>query len=207
MNKAKTGRFSGSIGGAATKWTRDKIRKAAAEYPTIEQFTKSNPSATQAAIRYGMRAELGLKTRDEVLKETKKAVIMFNLDGTFEKMFESVSSAGRYFGDIGHSGNITSCCRDRIRQSHDHLWRYATREDLRRIASGETISYGKPLPKPFNRGKEVLQIDPRTGKIVAKHKNATIAIRLFGSGIYSVLCGQTKTAHGFVWRYAEEEAP
>lgn len=55
------------------------------------------------------------------------------------------------------------------------------------------------------RRKAVLQIDPLTGKIVAEYPSGTMAEVHVGHGVFMCLAGHSKTSHGYIWRYKDEE--
>ena len=53
LNKAKTGRYTGSLGTLARKWNRDRCYEEAKKYKTKLEFQKKSPSCYDAARRNG----------------------------------------------------------------------------------------------------------------------------------------------------------
>lgn len=52
-----------------------------------------------------------------------------------------------------------------------------------------------------NKKKKCLQFD-KDGNLIKEWDSARDACRYYGHGIRNCLCGKSKTAYGFIWRYA-----
>ena len=74
------------------------------------------------------KSKLGLKMSPEakmgIILANKKAVYMFNLNGTLVKSFDSVVKAANFTGI--DKGNISTCCRGKKQSSGGFMWSYSS---------------------------------------------------------------------------------
>jgi len=57
LNKARTGRYCGSLGGLGRKWTKAKCYEEANQYKTKKEFQDNSPSCYQSALKHGWLEE------------------------------------------------------------------------------------------------------------------------------------------------------
>lgn len=56
------------------------------------------------------------------IKDKRKPVLQYNIDGKFIREFKSSNDAGKFLNV--HSTNIRKCCRFQIKTAYNFIWRY-----------------------------------------------------------------------------------
>lgn len=145
----------------------------------------------------------GKKISDEVKKKirenatNKKPVSMFNMKGEYIKTFISLGEAERITNILSQS--ISSVCHGRGVSAGGYMWRFG--EDRRDISP-----YPSRRKASSKRMKKVLQFD-KNNVLINEFDSMEIASLKTGvrASCISACCrGETKTAGGYIWRYAEE---
>lgn len=57
LNKARTGKHCGSLGGLGRKWTKERCYEEAKHYKTKKEFQDNSPSCYQSALKHGWLAD------------------------------------------------------------------------------------------------------------------------------------------------------
>lgn len=118
-----------------------------------------------------------------------KAVLQYDLNGTFIKEYPSANQAS-FDTDIDHS-SICACCRSEYQQAGGYQWKYLDSDKIIRSISKRTDFI-------------VLQINKNTNEIIAEFNSPTDAERntnISKVTICNVCNGKGKTAGGFKWKY------
>lgn len=177
LNRAKTGRMIGSVGGMHRKWTRVKCEEEAKKYKTRGEFQHKSPTVYQTAYEHGWLNDYvwmrpvrhGKWTREAFLQEAKKY--------TSKKAFASECMGAYIAGRL--NGWLGLC-----------TW----------FVPGRGWTEGKSRVRKL--GRCVCQFD-HAGKVVAEYKNLTAATRATGIlNIHKCLSGERKLAGGFGWAYS-----
>lgn len=122
----------------------------------------------------------------------QKKVYMYNLNGEFEKEFESASELERISNSFYMHSQIASCCNGKSYRYKDKMFRYEYSEKIN--------AYKKP---PSTKNKQVFQFD-LDGTLIKRYKSIVTAASMTNTSRTSILgCikGTYKTANGFKWSY------
>lgn len=176
LNRAKTGKGVGSIGGMHRKWGRKACLEEAKKFSSRGEFEKGSPSAYQAACS---KRWLGDYTWFEAKHHhawTKEEFLSLAKQYTSIKEFQK-SHNGAY---------IAGCLRGWLRLC-----------DWFEPGQGWDVRVSRK-----RRDSRVVLQYTKEGVFVARHENLANAIR--ASGVMSLrkcLTGERKQAGGFVWKY------
>lgn len=117
LNKAKTGKFSGSVGSLKSgKITKNKCRKIAENYKTRSDFAKNDAYAYNKAIKNGWINDYPW------MKESKtapKPVIRLTLNGALSKAYNSFSDTKK---DGFNVSTVLQCCSGKFKQHKGFKW-------------------------------------------------------------------------------------
>lgn len=181
LNRAKTGKGVGSIGGMHQKWGRKVCFEEAKKHKSRGEFEKGSPSAYAAALSKGWMDDYDwfevihhtAWTKEEFLKVARQ--------------YKSIKELQK--------GNNGACIAGRLRGWIELCdW----------FEPGQ--GWSKRVARKRKNLKPVLQYT-MDGKLVARYECLTDAIK--ASGVMSLrkcLIGERKQAGGFVWRYESETA-
>lgn len=125
LNKAKTGKNSGSLGSASKRWTYNRTYNEARKYRNRTQFRKGCSGGYDAAYREGWLDDYYWF---EEVKNTPKPVIQLTLGGNIISFFESASKAAKTTNC--KQGNISACCRGKQQTSGGFGWIQDTVDSL-----------------------------------------------------------------------------
>lgn len=115
---------------------------------------------------------------------------------------------GRKWGDGGN--RLPAEEVERIREIYKQYKSIAKTADIVGLPNNTVNKYVRDMsrqdPRSRYNNREVLKVEPETGKVIRKYKNAnTAAVRnhIRADNICHCLKGRTKTAGGYVWVYAD----
>lgn len=121
----------------------------------------------------------------------KKPVVILDENENIIAEYDSISQASKLTGIS--VGNISNCCRGRLKSINGQIWKYKYEED----GSIDTTK---------SRSKQVIQFDKNHIKI-SEYSSMSEAERVTGvsiSGIGACCKHKRLTAGGFIWRYVDE---
>ena len=129
----------------------------------------------------------------------RKMVTQYSKNGEFIKEYNSINIASLET-DIKYS-NISACCLGKLKTAGGYIWRYSDEE-----LTKEYLRWCNYDLKQNNCVK-VLQysID---GNLIAEYNSILLAaesVGCRGCNIVSCCKGRTKSCHGYIWRYANDE--
>ena len=140
-----------------------------------------------------------------------KAIIQYDKDGNFVARYDTAVEAAQKTG-ASRSG-ICTCAKGRIKTSNGYMWRYQetlTEDNIDPVIPRKQRI--KPVaPHKFNphsiRRRKVSQYTTR-GELIKTFNsisdaNISLGLRADNGGVSGVLRGRRKTAHGYIWRYAD----
>ena len=180
LNRAKTGRMIGSVGGMHRKWTRAKCEEEAKKYKTRGEFQHKSPTVYQAAYEHGWLNDYAWMRPVRHGKWTRKAFLQEAKKYTSKKVFASECMGAYIAGRL--NGWLGLC-----------TW----------FVPGRGWTEGKSRVRKLSRC--ICQFD-HTGKVVAEYKNLTAATRATGIlNIHKCLSGGRKLAGGFGWAYSSDK--
>ncbi len=126
-----------------------------------------------------------------------KIISSYDFNGKIIKTYQSITEAAK---EIKISdGSIHKCLNNKMKQAAGFIWRY-----------GNEIEIISPFINGKNDGrtnvknkKSIIQYDLEENKIAEYEsiKSAAKTIQIHFSAISAALCGRTKTAGGFIWKY------
>lgn len=117
--------------------------------------------------------------------------------------FNSLSEACRFIGkDCTYASTISSCCKNKRYSAFGYRWAFKE-EDIKNLrGKKEKTAWNKN--NKISKGKIVYQYDLNNNFI--KEFNSIKEAELeFGKGIGNCARGISKTSHGFIWKYKENE--
>lgn len=118
-----------------------------------------------------------------------RIVIQYTMDGEEKQIFNTIADAAKSIGVS--SGAISNVLSGKSISAGGYRWAY----------KGEIVA--KRQPKSGVK-KQVAQISPETGEIIAIYESFSAAAKSFGktsvSSIADAVKGRTKTAYGFLWK-------
>lgn len=132
-----------------------------------------------------------------MLPTREKAVVQFDLNGNKIAEYVSICEAARQTNS--QDGKICLCCQRQREQHNGYQWRYKNE-------CGEKL---QKIKEYMTKAREVAQIDPKTGEIIAIYDSLNQAAKAVGgtqSAITHVIKGdkQTKTHKGYGWKLVED---
>lgn len=137
-----------------------------------------------------------LEHHSEVTKQMNKSrcksICAYFLDGKFATQYSSINEAVSKTGIV----NIQYALSHPDSKAGDYLWRYD---------NGDHSDIKPYKPKSFN-AKSVEQIDKETKNVLKQYQSMAEAEKYTGIGfkqIWKACNNQTKTAGGYIWRYAQ----
>lgn len=178
LNRAKTGKMIGSVGGMHRKWNRAKCSEEARKYESRSEFQHKSPTVYQAALSHGwlddyawMKPQRHAKwTKSEFLREAKK----YASRKVFQTGCMGAYIAGRLNGWLDLCTWFTS----------GRGWKKDRKVGVRKSTH------------------PIYQFDCE-GKLIAEYRNLTCAIKATGIlNIHKCLSGERKRAGGFRWSYS-----
>lgn len=119
LNKGKTGKFSGSLGGNRRKWTREKCLEVALMCSSTWQLRKKSPSAYSAAQKNNWIKDYEWFVG---VGGTPKPVLQYTKDGRLVRRWDSAYSAARGLS-CNHNG-IRQCCKGQLKSAYGYVWKY-----------------------------------------------------------------------------------
>lgn len=125
----------------------------------------------------------------------KRPVLQFDLDGNFIAEYESAAEAGRQTGS--RTSGIGHCCNHELMSSNNFIWYFKDDPNL----CIDNISYNNGIFKP------ICQFT-LNGVLVAKYKSLVNAMEETGIDIRQIsgcCTGIQKSAHGFIWRFDNDD--
>lgn len=141
---------------------------------------------------------LSEKNKQKISEAHSIPILQYNLDGNFIKKWDSAASASKELNIIG--SNITACCKGSHKTAGGYIWKYSWDE-----LKPEDIDKHKPFHYQC-RQVEQYSLD---GEFIAKYDSIKdAAIKNFpdkkqaDSNICYCCSGKSKTAYGYIWRYA-----
>ena len=120
LNRGKTGKFSGSLGGVPIKWTRKKCYELALQCSCASEMCQKSHSAYTIVYRNGWRKDYTWWINDAT--KTPKPVLQYTKDGQLVKRWGSVYSAAKSLSR-DHQG-IRMCCIGKIKFAYGYVWKY-----------------------------------------------------------------------------------
>lgn len=150
------------------------------------------------------------KYETTVIRNNKKAIDQYDLNGNLLNTFESKAEAVKYLILEGHhlseGTHISSCCLGKRVMAHGYIWRY--HNDLfDKFDNQNDIEKYKQSIK--NMTFKIDQYD-FNGNLICTYENIkelynkfgyTGKINTFQNGIIGCCQGNSKNAYGYVWRY------
>lgn len=129
-----------------------------------------------------------------------KSVLQYSVDGKLIKKYNSISDACRAVG-ANHS-NIVACINGRLKIAYGFLWDYEDGKNNIDDRVAKLQSYINP------KAKSIIQCDLK-GNAIKQFRSITEACDSLGAStgtLSMALRGKRKTAYGYIWKYAREEA-
>lgn len=131
--------------------------------------------------------------RPDLIGNGIKPVYQYGKDGHFIKEYPSVKEAAISMGNGHYAADISSCTNGRLKTAHGYIW------------SHNKMDYIAPFKNETT--KKILQL-AFDGSIIRTYNSITDATKAFNgkstSNIGNCLTGKSKSAYGYIWRYAEE---
>ena len=90
---------------------------------TMKELARNNNMSDSTLFN---RLNKGLSIEEainEPIKPYKRRVEQYDLSGDFIKSWESATLAGKTLGI--NNGNITACCKGKLKTSGGYIWKYA----------------------------------------------------------------------------------
>lgn len=139
-------------------------------------------------------------------RSSLKTVSAYTVDGQYVATFPSIKEAARVTGVP--SNEISSVLTRGRHTAQGYQWRYgdSNSENIEpAIKRGEATREGNHYA-----ARQVFQYDHETCQLIARYPSVVSAARKIGCG-YSTLLhalkGESPTAAGFIWRYADDDRP
>lgn len=127
LNRAKTGRMIGSVGGMHVKWGKTACLREAHKYKSRGEFEKGSPSAYQAALMKHWLDECtwfvpgqGWSKRVCRARRDSRIVCQYGFDGQLLASFPTLADATRATGIM----SIRKCLIGERRQAGGFFWKY-----------------------------------------------------------------------------------
>lgn len=178
LNKAKTGRMVGSVGGMHRKWSKKTCRLEAVKYRTRAEFQHKNGPAYQAALNHGWLTDYDWMKPVRHAKWTKEAFL---------------DEARKYTSKVEMSRKSTGAYLAARQNGWLHLC------DWFEPGQGWNIE----VSRKRRDSKKVYQFT-LDKKLVREYENLAEAIRLSGvSNVRKCIIGERKQAGGFLWAYED----
>lgn len=131
--------------------------------------------------------------RADLIGNGIKPVYQYGKDGHFIKEYPSVKEAAISMGNGHYAADISSCTNGRLKTAHGYIW------------SHNKMDYIAPFKNETT--KKILQL-AFDGSIIRTYNSISDATKAFNgkstSNIGNCLTGRSKSAYGYIWRYAEE---
>lgn len=176
--------------------------------------SKNNPNTIKKILSHpnhpknNRNATLKMLRHPNVIARNKrfsKSVVQFNLNGKIIQIFDSISDAARFLGDVKHGSLIGNAANGKSLTAVGFKWKfYNTGMDLRIVLTeknDETIKIGQKPPS--HRRRLIIQCD-LFGRPIQRFNSITEAMKFLHIGsISNCLSGKEKTAYGFKWIYAK----
>ncbi len=135
----------------------------------------------------------GRKAGIALMNHYSSAVTKFSLSGEYIKEYTSIRAAAVEHGGKHLAYKITKCCRGKLGNAFDSIWKYT---------NGMTPA--KPKHIKTLELVPIIQIDINTGEFIKLWGSCRDAAIFYGlkSGSIRSVCENKKNAAGFYWRYA-----
>ena len=188
--KGVAGRKKGSLNSEETKRRMSEAMKGRIIYwaAPLSEETKRRMSEAKKGLILGDKGK-----NPERLKEMRKPIKQFTLDGVFIKEYKSIHHASfELFRDyaVNHINNISRNLRGRSKKAYGFIWKY--KEDT----SDAIISKWK--------GKPIIQYDMQ-GNLINRWNSITEAAdsnpKFKIGSIFSCLKGQCRSSYKYIWKY------
>lgn len=150
------------------------------------------------------------KYETKVIRNNKKAIDQYDLNGNLLNMFESKAEAVKYLKLEGYKlsggSHISSCCLGKRVVVYGYIWRYHN-DSFNKFDNKDDIEKYKQSLK--NMTSKIDQYD-LNGNLIYTYRNIKEIynklsyigkINTFQNGIIRCCQGNSKNAYGFIWRY------
>ena len=121
-----------------------------------------------------------------------RPVNQYDLDGHYIRTYRSIEEAKNATGAVSIAHLLSG--KTAYKSSGGYLWRADT-------GNHENI------PPRGGMWRAVLQIDPKTNKVIEKYRSVTEAAKITGKSRASIIksCKRVRnSAAGYIWRYADD---
>ncbi len=125
-------------------------------------------------------------------------VYMYNLDGEFEKEFESLLAAAKYFNSNATSGGHLPRA---IKNRHQFLGHQFSYEKVENIGPIKAMKNRTIVEKPYS-GKKVGKFDPE-GNLLETFETMTDCVKAGYKNAKLVALGKRNTCKGFIFKYLD----
>lgn len=134
-------------------------------------------------------------------ERSRKVILQYDLNGNFIKEWESAVSASKNLG-IERS-DITSCCNYKIKTSGGFIWRHKGDElQCEDIDKHKPFRYQcRPIEQYTKNGEFIKRYESIKSAVIENNFNNNSGL----SNIHYCCSGKTKSAYGYIWKYADEE--
>lgn len=136
------------------------------------------------------------ETKKKLSDERKIPVCQYDLEGNFLKRYDGILDGSVATGV--ESGNISACCKNKIKTSGGFIWQY----------DGVELTLENLLWHSSDDNKVAVCQYSLSGGFIKKYKSSTeasIEVAVNNSLIVECCKGHRKTGRGYIWRYADEE--
>lgn len=126
-------------------------------------------------------------------------VYMYDLDGNFEREFESLISAAKYLNPNATGGGHLPRAIKKRHQFHGHQFSYEKIDKMPKLKTNRDVS--KEIARPYTGGK-VGRYD-KEGNLLEVFETMTHVVKAGYNNAKKVALGQRETCKGFVFKYLD----
>lgn len=199
ISKANSGANNGMYGHEYT----DEERQYMSEHSVWKG--KKHTEETRKKISEYAKTHPEKYSRKDAKHPRAKAVLQFNLNGIFMKEYKTAKEASEETGVLRSS--ICSCVKKKIKTAGGYMWRYKENEIISNIKPVEPHNFNNNSKKWHMKKINQYTIDGlfiRSFDSISE-ANEFIGVRKDNGGVSGVVRGTKRTAHGYIWRYADAE--
>lgn len=131
----------------------------------------------------------------------RKRVAQYDKDGTFIRMYSSVTAVKAYGFD---PSSVTKCCRGERHHAHNYVWRYATPSQWSQTPTEQRYLHRRPKHNqvPSERRKRVAQYTTDGTLIKTYDYLRAVKADNYNPSVVSKCCnGKRPTAYNYKWEY------